>query len=102
MAKETKTETKTEIKTEKVEVAPAAPIEVNMKPGGLGKAGAIINIICGVLMFYLIYPIFTIVFNLRYLRTGKSKTGAGIFGIFTSFLGGIFVLVDTPVQAPKK
>ncbi len=70
-----------------------------MQPGQLGKVGAIFNIVSGVIFFWLIYPIFTIIFSLRYLKTGESKTAAGVLGIFTSGLGGLFILLDNPVPA---
>ncbi|WP_438360049.1 phage holin family protein [Candidatus Hepatoplasma crinochetorum] len=62
------------------------------------KAGAIINIVFGVLISFfiitLIYTIPTIYFNATLLSgNGNYKMAAGILGLFCSLIGGILVLV---------
>jgi uncharacterized membrane protein len=62
------------------------------------KAGAIINIVFGVLISFfiitLIYTIPAIYFNATLLSgNGNYKIAAGILGLFCSLIGGILVLV---------
>lgn len=65
---------------------------------GVVKAGAIINIIAGIIIsifvITLIYTIPCIYLNSTLLKgEERFKIAAGIFGLFCSFIGGLLVLV---------
>jgi hypothetical protein len=48
------------------------------KPGTVGQVGAILNIVGGVISIMFIFGIFAIYYNVKYLRTGQSQTGAAV------------------------
>ncbi len=80
----------------------------NGEVDGIGKVGAILNIVFA--SFALVFSVFLIIFligiplvigeicaivwNVKFLKTGNSKTTAGVLGlIFGGLIGGILVLV---------
>jgi len=65
------------------------------KPGTVGQVGAILNIVGGVISIMFIFGIFAIYYNVKYLRTGQSQTGAAVWGVlFGGVIGGILVAID--------